>query len=54
MYERFPPATPERERVKFRSCERTRRGKAQVVVEVDVSGEGDKALFRKVRRISRT
>ena len=45
LYERFP-ATPERERMKFRSCERTRRGKAQVVVEVDVSGEGDKALFR--------
>ena len=46
LYERFP-ATPERERVTFRTCERTRKGKAKVVVAVDVAGGGDvKAFFR--------
>ena len=43
LYERFP-ASPERERVTFRSCERTRAGKAKVVVEVDLSGKA--AFFR--------
>ena len=45
LYERFP-ATPDRERVTFRSCERNRAGKAKVVVEVDLTGDrGARAAF---------
>ena len=48
LYERFP-SDPDHERVKFRPLEKTKKGKAQVLVEVEVglaSGRAKQFFFR--------